>query len=71
MNTILTPYHFPHFFLDNMGCFTKTKIDFTLNLTSESNHWHEQPAIVKSNLKSILVSVKHFPVGFVGRLSTL
>ena len=27
----------------------------------ESNQWHEQPAIVKSNLKSILVFVKHPP----------
>ena len=27
----------------------------------ERKQWHEQPAIVKSNLKLILVFVKHFP----------
>ena len=27
----------------------------------ESKQWHERPAIVKSNLKSILVFVKHPP----------
>ena len=27
----------------------------------ESKQWHELPAIVKSNLKSILVFVKHSP----------
>ena len=30
-------------------------------VNDESKQWHEWPAIVKSNLKSILVFVKHPP----------
>ena len=33
-------------------------------VNGESKQWHERPAIFKSNLKSILVFVKHSP-GFV------
>ena len=31
-------------------------------VNDESKEWHEQPAIAKSNLKLILVFVKHPPV---------
>ena len=31
----------------------------------ESKQWHEWPAIVKSNLKSILVFVEHPPGGLI------
>ena len=34
-------------------------LDRTMPVDGESKQWHEQPAIVKSNLKSILVFVKH------------
>ena len=37
------------------------QILYLLIIQCESNHWHEWPAIVKSNLKSILVFVKHTP----------
>ena len=36
-----------------------TTFDRPLPVNVESKHWHERPAIVKSNLKSILVFVKH------------
>ena len=35
--------------------------DYHKDHNGESNQWHEWPAIVKSNLKSILVFVKHPP----------
>ena len=35
--------------------------DHNLETNGDSNQWQEWPAIVKSNLKSILVFVKHPP----------
>ena len=47
-------------FLDNS--LLKETILFSKDHIGESRQWHERPAIVESNLKSILVFVKHPPV---------
>ena len=39
-----------------------TFLERTIKVNGEGKRWNEQPAIVKSNLKSILVFVKHSPV---------
>ena len=36
-----------------------TSLERPMPVNGESKQWHEQPAIVKSNLKLILVFVKH------------
>ena len=38
-----------------------TSLERPMPVNGESKQWHERPAIVKSNLKSILVFVKHSP----------
>ena len=38
-----------------------TSLERPIPVSDESKQWHERPAIVKSNLKSILVFVKHSP----------
>ena len=53
-NTIIKKYEFCRFV--TMIC---TSLERPMPVNGERKLWHEWPAIVKSNLKTILVFVKH------------
>ena len=50
-----------HFFDSSLLEGKNSSKDHNWETNRDSNQWHEWPAIVKSNLKSILVFVKHSP----------